>query len=347
MPNRGALRGVGNFVDGNDYIGKGGSWAGNRGRMVIDELRLWGYPNSSYASLTGLRAARLINTNPLIGANPFYPNDSGSIVNAIAGSIAFQGVTPFSAVYNTAGIITQCLASSTGNPSCFENDTIITNVAGQSATSLLQLSSVIAGTTYFTSGGTCTLTALNDVVSGPTFEAFSSGTLTCTTLFNYEAHVNVNTGSTVTTRIGYRFTDSNNNSGAGSIGTQVGFDVPGTLSGATVNIGVRNGAPTVYVPSSPQSISTATVISPNATVVQISSTGTVTNTGGISTSNVQNGQWLILVNVGAHSITLSASTTMSLNASTSVMATGTQTQFCYNSTLGAWVQSAGVGGGTT
>ena len=125
----------------------------------------------------------------------------------------------------------------------------------------------------------------------------------------------------------------------------IGVDIAafGTLP-TGFKVGIRNANPTVFTPSTAQTLAAGTAILANATVVQIISTGNVTSTAAPTVADGQDGQLLIIINVDtADTITLSdqgtlASSNLRLSAATIALAPRDNLILVYNSTIGDWVQ---------
>jgi hypothetical protein len=240
MGNPGSLRGNVDFRGTYNPIPRGGSWSGNRGRISIDEIRLWGQPDNA-----GRGAARVINTNALQGVGLIFPQDVGSVINALSGTIILNGVgTPFNAVYNTAGTI-QCSTNSAATTAVLENNTVVQNTPG-TAVSLLGLASVIAGTTYIGAGTACSVGgSAVDISSAPQFDAAGGGTLTCSSVINYLANMGCQAGATITTYRGFVAQNINGNTGA--VTNLINIDLPLNTLGGTLNNAIRigSGSPTL------------------------------------------------------------------------------------------------------
>lgn len=72
--------------------------------------------------------------------------------------------------------------------------------------------------------------------SGPTSSVISTGVMTAATWTNFQANATVGASTTITTRTGLVVNDA---TGAGTITTQIGVDIP-AFSAGTTNIGIRN-----------------------------------------------------------------------------------------------------------
>jgi hypothetical protein len=258
----------------------GGSWSGNKGRIKADEMRLWGYGDDASGSVS---AARMINTSPQVKAQSiFFPGDLGSIINVLSGSVLNQGVAaPFSAMYNSAGII-QTNTNAGGNTSVFETNTIIQNYGGYSV-SLPVLTSMVTGNLYLAAGGTVSI-GVNpwaDVISGIAFAATNGGTLSVGTVYNYQAkNTVIQAGVTVTKRVSYRVEDSSN---SGTLTTQVGLEIP-AMTGGITNVGISN-ASSLNQQGAVNAVNNAVTIVSNAATVPINQyLTTVTNSATPGTS---------------------------------------------------------------
>jgi hypothetical protein len=207
----------------------------------------------------------MMNTNPQFGVAALnYPGDLGNIVNALNGTIVMQGGL-ISAVYNSAGRIRQS-TNGGGLSSIFEADTIVENVPGVAISSLVAPCCLVAAQTAVANGAACTLAATQNgavipVLSECTYGTSNSGTMAVTLFQNYSAVANINSGVTVTTRVGYRVEDVINfnqtflyTSGAGTTTNQYGIDIPILTAAATVNTAIRIGAggQTLVATTSPQ-----------------------------------------------------------------------------------------------
>ena len=266
-----------------DYNGipaGGGSWNGNRGRQHFDELRMWGNADGQRNWLANAGGGRMINTNPQAQAgNIFLPGDLGMVQNVLTGTVNCNNNSyPFASIYNSSGRIRVGAGiapgfSSAGTQAGFavvENNTIVDNQPGIAA-NLPKLYGATSTTFYIANGATCVVpnTTSGDFNSEPFFGTFNSGTLTAAYYSNFSAQFTVNTGATVTTRVGYFVGDTINSgvissvatAGAGTVTTQVGLDIAPLVVGGT-NIGARFFAGnTTYTTAYPSPI----IINPSGT----------------------------------------------------------------------------------
>jgi hypothetical protein len=143
-------------------------------------------------------------------------------------------------------------------------------------------------------------------------------------------------------------------SGAGTLTTQVGIEIP-ALAKATANIGIRNAAPYVATPIA-QSFSVAgTTLSQAAEYVEL----TNTSAGSLTLSSVptiadppganveKNGKVVEYVNVGAQNIVLQDQATLAgsnlrLTATTVTLTPRDSIRFRYSVAVGDWVQVGNV-----
>lgn len=236
--NPGTFSGINRNVPTYSRLG-GGSWGSNRGRLSVDELRMFGYPDGQRGYTTGASGggAKMYNTNPQTNiVSIAFPGDLGSISNVLSGQLVSTSV-PMSAAYNTSGTIfvTQ---NATNNTSAFEANTTIANY-GASAVTIPGMSSVVGGNLYVANGAAVTFGVANfaDITSNLAWAATNAGTLAVGTVYNYDARETVvQSGVTITRRSGYHVSDTGT---GGTITTQVGLDIP-ALTGGTTNIGISN-----------------------------------------------------------------------------------------------------------
>ncbi len=295
--NPGALTGSNRPTGTYSPIGKGYS-SGNRGRLSIDEIRLFGWPDNGLGQINQNTlvggGGKMINTNPQTGVKSiFFPGDQGSVINVGAGTIITTSA-PWSAAFNTAGtvLINQ---SATNNFAAFEANTTIQNY-GSSALTLPGMSSVVGGNLYVANGATVTfgVSGFADITSNLAWAATNSGTFSVPTVYNYDARQTVlQSGVTITRRSAYHVTDSGT---GGTLTTQVGLDIP-ALSGGTTNVGIWNLSTSIFDISASTSTTTAVTINGNSassdqTHMTISGSNAasrsqffVRNTAAVSTSN--------------------------------------------------------------
>lgn len=238
--NRGTFRGAAPGIGDYQGLPPGGSWNGNRGRTHVDEFRMWGLADGQRNWLAQAGAARIINTNPQQGANPFYPGDLSMVLNILSGTVQTNNAGfPFGSMLNSAGRIRVGPGGSPGAYALLENNTIMDNVPGV-AVALQMLGGVTSTTTYESHGAACTLAGLNDIASGPAFICDNSGTLAVTSYAGFSSVMVVSTGATVTTRTGYTYGDTNvQNSGV--LTNQFGVDLPLMITATTLNTPLRIG----------------------------------------------------------------------------------------------------------
>ncbi len=200
-----------------------------------------------------------------------------------------------------------------------------------------------------------------DFVSGPTYSAVNSGTFTSATHQSFIAGPVLNaTGSTMTLHQGFTsgFTATagtlttlnhiiiNDATGAGTVTTQIGIDIAALAKGGTLNTGIRNASTTVFTPTSGQALVAATTISPSATMIQVTSSASITLSATPTITAGTNGQLLVIVNnntTAARNITFqseatAAGTNLSLAAGTIVVGPRGSLTFMYSTTLTRWVQ---------
>ena len=257
--NSGALTGVRPFMGTYGRDGAQGSWGGNRSRMSVDEIRMFGY-GDNYSQGAG----RLFNTNVLPkGVSAYFTGDTGNIINIGSGTMACNaGYSPMSAAINFGGTYSH-MANSVSNPSfvqsaCFVvpqfvNTSVATYTTGIAAVLYLTAftgSSLGTGTHYDWgtnsaidvfpgSGGAWTATNWWPFMAGHQIRAGC----TVTNVNNFVANAESNgtattTAGTVTNLVGFRVL---NPTITGTVTNNIGIDVP-SMSGGGTNIGIRNAA---------------------------------------------------------------------------------------------------------
>ena len=255
--NSGALTGVRPFMGTYGRDGAQGSWNGNRSRMSVDEIRMFGY-GDNYSQGAG----RLFNTNVLPkGVSAFFTGDTGNILNIGSGTMLCNSAqSPMSAGINFGGTYAH-MANSAGNPSfvqsgCFVvpqfvNTSVATYTTGIAAVLYLTAStgsSLGTGTHYDWgtnsaidvfpgSGGAWTATNWWPFMAGHQIKAGC----TVTNVNNFVANAESNgtattTAGTVTNLVGFRVL---NPTITGTVTNNIGIDVP-SMSGGGTNIGIRN-----------------------------------------------------------------------------------------------------------
>ena len=133
---------------------------------------------------------------------------------------------------------------------------------------------------------------------------------------------------------------------AGKSVSQIVADYFRLLTKGTTNIGVRNGSPTVFTPSTVQTVwngAAETTAVAKSTVIMITATAirTITNTPSIADG--QDGQLLLIINTGANAITYQdqgtlAASNLRLGAATRALGTRDQLLLMYSATVGDWVE---------
>ena len=257
--NSGALTGVRPFMGTYGRDGAQGSWGGNRSRMSVDEIRMFGY-GDNYSQGAG----RLFNTNVLPkGVSAYLTGDTGNIINIGSGTmLCNSGQSPMSAAINFGGTYSH-MANSASNPSfvqsaCFVvpqfvNTSVATYTTGIAAVLYLTSStgsSLGTGTHYDWgtnsafdvfpgSGGAWTATNWWPFMAGHQIRAGC----TVTNVNNFVANAESNgtattTAGTVTNLVGFRVL---NPTITGTVTNNIGIDVP-SMSGGGTNIGIRNAA---------------------------------------------------------------------------------------------------------
>jgi hypothetical protein len=142
----------------------------------------------------------------------------------------------------------------------------------------------------------------------PRYRTSGGATMTVTDIISFYAanYPTLNTlasGVTVDLRRGFLMEDW---AGAGTLTTQVGYDV-GTLTKGTTNIGIRNASTYVATPSANQPIDAATdTILANAELVRISNAtgGAITLTSNPTIADGVSGQMLTIIQIGADNVVL-------------------------------------------
>lgn len=123
-----------------------------------------------------------------------------------------------------------------------------------------------------------------------------------------------------------------------------GIDIQQLTRASAINVGLRNASPTVFTPSTVQTLAAGTAILANATFVMINSTGDVTSTAAPTVADGQDGQRLLIMNVDTtDTITLQdqgtlANSNLRLSANTIVLGPRDSIELMYSATVGDWVQ---------
>ena len=256
--NSGALTGVRPFMGTYGRDGAQGSWNGNRSRMSVDEIRMFGY-GDNYSQGAG----RLFNTNVLPkGVSAFFTGDTGNILNIGSGTmLCNSGQSPMSAGINFGGNYAH-MTNSASNPSFVQSGCFITTTGANTSVATYTTgiavaiylagyagSSIGAGTHYDWgtnsalsivpgSGATWTVTNWWPFMAGHQITAGS----TVTNVNNFVANAESNgtattTAGTVTNLVGFRVL---NPTITGTVTNNIGIDVPNMTGGGTTNIGIRN-----------------------------------------------------------------------------------------------------------
>jgi hypothetical protein len=179
--------------------------------------------------------------------------------------------------------------------------------------------------------------------SAPVINTTGSGTWTNGSVFCFATAPTVATGANASTVA--HFTASNMTLG-GTVATQVGFDVA-LLSGATVNIGVRNASIEVDTPT------VATITAVGNTITHTSKLVTLNNTSGssktlTSTPTItagQDGELLTLINTSANDVVIQdngtlVGSTLRLAAASRTLSTRDSIRLLWNATIGGWCEVA-------
>lgn len=244
--NRGTLTGFGHPIGDYNPLPSGGTQAG-RGRLQVDEIRLWGHPDNvaqppaaSVGPWPG--AARFYNTNPQAKVgNLFYSGDQGVVVNVLNGPIqSGSSFPPFEAAYNTAGQVVFGPGAGLAQMFGFVTNTQMKNIPGVSA-NVPSFDFSSSNCLFTADGATATQSAFNDYSSSPAFQVINSGTFTQGGLTNYVAGGGTGgtgggAGLTMTSRTGFLVNNFNIQSGV--LTNQYGIDI-GTLVAGATNVGVR------------------------------------------------------------------------------------------------------------
>ena len=183
-------------------------------------------------------------------------------------------------------------------------------------------------------------------IYSPTTSVLNSGTITGGSLTGAQFQPTINTG---TSGVTVTYVSMKNLAGSGTVTTFVGLDIA-QVTAATTNIGIRNASPTVYTPSSSQTLAAGTTVSPNATNLAITATGATTLTATPTITAGQAGQVIQIVNVGSNAITFQSNATLSgsnlsLGATTRAVGAKGSLTLIYNSTLTRWVELGFNAGG--
>lgn len=175
-------------------------------------------------------------------------------------------------------------------------------------------------------------------------------TATVTTVSTITSDLVVEAGGTVTTRKGLMFNDATN---SGTLTNQVGVDIAYLNDAATANIGIRNASTEVCTPLANTNITaTSATIRHDAATVTLTANASYTLASTPTISDGQNGERLRIINVDTtDTITLQdegtlAGSNLELISTTVALAPGGGTiELEFNSTVGAWVQTAVAAGG--
>ena len=287
-----APSGFGDVVSGHIPL-TGGSFAYARGRVTSDEFRAWGWPDNVGAQQT-TGSGRLNNTSPLgaRAALAAFPGDLGAVMNIGGGLHVVNNASfAYSAAYNTAGTFF-CLQNATSISAAFESGAIISDSRTGPSVNLPGVATIVGATTYVGQiAGTTITQTIGDILSAPAF----IGTITATQISNFQAKTALASGAVVTTRKGFEMFDA---TGSGVV-TQIGLDILPLAAGSFFNIGIRNASNTVYSPPARQIIAAAgNTILPAATCISLRNQSgasiTLTSTPTVSTTNIADGQILII-----------------------------------------------------
>lgn len=326
-------------------------------RMHAEGSRNLGYLFvGSLAAPTNLGAGDVTLTRLSIGnegafGTPFgnFVDASGTSVNTAAGAVAGYYFRHYIEVPSN---------SSTEFRSFFISNTVNAANAGTLGTlhagyfenrirdsnSISTLTGVSLNPHVVDSASDATATATNVQAVSVVLLGRPSGTTTVTVTnltgwFTNAARIHA--GATVTTLRDIFIQDL---STSPTLTNHLGLDIGQLTKGSALNIGIRNASPTVYTPSTAQTLAAGTAILANATVVQINSAGAVTITAAPTIANGQDGQILIIVNVdSADAITIQdqgtlASSNLRLSAATIALGPRDSITLMYSSSIGDWIQ---------
>lgn len=221
----------------------------------------------------------------------------------------------------------------------FTAEPTITNDSGTTRTIGI-FTPFYAKPTFQANGGTVTHSGYTFAQSAPVFTTINSGVLNTTAAVAYTSGATVNSGATVTAFTHYTLA---NITGAGTVTTQTGIDIPVLTAGGT-NIGLLNGSTTGYTPG------TATISSASSTVTASSRSGMrLNNTSGgsvtlTSTPTIADGfqgQILYLVNSSANNVVFQdesglAGSNLRLGAATRTVKQYGTLVLWMNTTTGYW-----------
>jgi hypothetical protein len=246
--NRGLLSGFGKGIGDYNPMPSGGTQAG-RGRLQVDELRMWGHPDNvaqptaaSVGPWPG--AARLYNTNPQAKVgNLFYTGDQGTVINVLNGPIlSNSSFPPFEAAFNTAGQVVFGPGAGLAQMFGFVTNTQMKNLPGVSA-NVPSFDFASSNCLFTADGATATQSAFNDFSSSPAFQVINSGTFTQGGVTNYVAGggsggTGAGAGLTIAARTGFKVNNFNILSGV--LTSQYGVDIDLQVAGAA-NTALRIG----------------------------------------------------------------------------------------------------------
>lgn len=221
----------------------------------------------------------------------------------------------------------------------FVNGATFKNVTTE-ANNLGAMSVFYAGGTWQADAATIS-TSYYGFVAPPAFSVVNAGILTVIENFAYQAASTIGAGVTNTLRKGFVYLDK---TGAGTLTTQIGVDVF-PLVNATLNIGIRNQATTVYTPTVNAVITAVSAtIAPVATIVTFTANNSYTLTSTPTIADGQNGQVLTVMNVDtADTITIQdqgtlAGSNLRLVGVSCALAPRESITLVYSSVVGDWVE---------